>query len=77
MTMFSKKFEGAMAPFATPGYAFDSNASTNFNNPLLVRVWPMCLSVKLYLRRLLFMQNKIMWLVRIHLCRHVGIRLNR
>ena len=39
-------------------------------------VWPMCLSVKLYLRRLLFMQYKITWLVRIHLCRLVGIRLN-
>jgi len=52
-----------MAPFATPGYAYDSNASTSLNIPLLVRVWPMCLSVKLYLRRLLFMQYKIMWLV--------------
>jgi len=54
-----------------------SNASTSLNNPLLVRVWPTCLSVKLYLCRLLFMQYKIMWLVRIHLCRLVGIRLNR
>jgi len=27
-----------------------SNASTSLNNPLLVRVWPMWLSVKLYLR---------------------------
>jgi len=66
-----------MAPFATPGYAYDSNASTSLNNPLLVRVWPMSLSVKLHLRRLLIMLYKIMWFVRIHLCRLVGIRLNR
>jgi len=38
MTIFSKNFWGAMAPFATPGYAYDSNASTSLNNPLLVRV---------------------------------------
>ena len=54
-----------------------SNASTSLKNPLLVRVWPMCLSVKPLLRRLLFMQYKIMPLVRINLCRLVGIRLNR
>jgi len=40
-----------------------SNASKSLNYPLLVQVWPMCLSVKLYLRRLLFMQYKTMWLV--------------
>jgi len=33
-----------------------SSASTSLKNPLLVRVWPMCLSVKLHLCRLLFMQ---------------------
>jgi len=54
-----------------------SNASISLKNPLLVRVWPMCLSVKLHLRRLLFMQCKITWLVRIHLCRLVVIRLYR
>jgi len=32
-------------------------------NPLLVGVWPTCLSVKLHLCRLLFMQYKIAWLV--------------
>jgi len=53
-----------------------SNASTSLKNPLLVRVWPMCLSVKLHLCRILFMLYKITWLVRIHLCRLVGIRLN-
>jgi len=51
-----------------------SNASTSLKHPLLVRVWPMCLSVKLHLCRLLFMQYKITWLVRIHL---MGIRLYR
>jgi len=56
---------------------FYSNASTSLKNPLLVRVWPIYLRVKLYLRRLLFMQYKFMWLVRKHLCRRVGIRLNR
>jgi len=40
-----------------------SNASTSLKNPLLVGVWPMCLSVKLHLCRLLFMQYKITWLV--------------
>jgi len=54
-----------------------SNASTSLKNPLLVQVSLMCLSVKLYLRRLLFMQYKIMRLVRIYLCSLVGIRLNR
>ena len=54
-----------------------SNPTTSLNNPLLVRVWPMCLSVKLRLCRLLFTQYKITWLVRIHRCRLVGIRLNR
>ena len=57
------------------GYA-TGNASTSLKNPLLVRMWPMCLSVKLHLCRLLFMQYRITWLVRIHLCRLVGIRLN-
>jgi len=52
-----------------------SNPSTSLKNPLLVRVWPMCLSVKLHLCRLLFIQYKITWLVRIHLCRLVGICL--
>jgi len=33
-----------------------SNASTSLKNPLSVRVWRMCLSVKLRLCRLLFMQ---------------------
>ena len=42
-----------------------SNASTNLKNPLSVLVWPMCLSVKLHLCSLLFMQYKITWLVRI------------
>jgi len=42
-----------------------SNASTSLKNPLLVRVWPMCLSNKLHLCRLLFMQYKITWLVKI------------
>ena len=51
------------------------NASTSLKNPLLVS--PMCLSVKLHFCRLLFMQYIITWLVRIHLCRLVGIRLNR
>jgi len=55
-------------------WIYTSNASTSLKNPLLVRVWPMCLSVKLHLCRLLFMQYKIMWLVRIHLCRLVVIR---
>jgi len=54
-----------------------SNASTSLKNALLMRVWPMCLSVKLNICRLLFMQYKITWLVRIYLCRLVGIRLNR
>ena len=56
-----------------------SNASTSVKNPLLVlvRVRPMCLSVKLLLCRLLFLQCKITWLVRMHLCRLLGIRLNR
>ena len=53
-----------------------SNVSTSLKNPLLVRVWPMCLRVKLHLCRLLFMQYKITWLVRIHLCRLVEVRLN-
>jgi len=53
-----------------------SYASASLKNPLLVRVWLMCLSVKLHLSRLLFMQCKIMWLVRICLCRLVEIRLN-
>ena len=52
-----------------------SNASTSLKNSLLVQVWPMCLSVKLHLSRLLFMQYKITWLV-VHLCRLVGMRLN-
>jgi len=56
---------------------FYNNAYTSLKYPLLVRVWPMCLSVKLHLHRLLFMQYKITWLVRIHLRRLVGIRLNR
>jgi len=38
-----------------------SSASTSFKNPLLVRVRPMCSSVKLHLCRLLFMQYKITW----------------
>ena len=50
-----------------------SNTSTSLKNPLLVRVWSMCPSVKLHLCRLLFMQYKIMWLVRIHLCMLVGM----
>jgi len=54
-----------------------SNASTSLKNPLLARVRPMCLSVKLHLCRLLFMQYKITWLVRIHPCKLVGKRLNR
>jgi len=53
-----------------------SNASTSLKNPLLVRVWPMCLSVKLHLCRLLYMQYKVTWLVRIRLRRLVGIHLN-
>jgi len=40
-----------------------SNASTSLKNPLLLRVWPMCLSVKLHLCRLLVTQYKITWLV--------------
>jgi len=36
----------------------------------------MLIAVKLYLRGLLFMQYKIMWLVRIHLCRLVEISLD-
>ena len=52
------------------------NASTSLKNPLLARVRPMCLSVKLHLCRLLFIQHKITWLVRMHLCRLVGIRFN-
>jgi len=52
------------------------NASTSLKNPLLVRVRPVRLSVKLQLCRLLFIQYKITWLVRMHLCRLVGIRLN-
>ena len=40
-----------------------SNASTSLKNPLLVRVWPMCLSVKLHLCRLLFMQYKLRSLI--------------
>ena len=40
-----------------------SNASISLQNLLLVGVWPMCLSVKLPLSRLLFMQYKITWLV--------------
>jgi len=51
-----------------------SNASTSLKNPLLVGVWPMCLNVKPHLCRLLFVQYKITWLVRIHLCGLVGIR---
>ena len=35
-----------------------SNASTSLKNPLLVRVWPMCPSVKLHLCWLLFTQYK-------------------
>ena len=54
-----------------------SNASTSLKNPLLVRVRPMCLSVKLHLCRFRFMQYRITWLVRIRLCRLVEIRLNR
>ena len=46
-----------------------------WKNPLLVRVWPTCPSVKLHLCRRLFMQYKITWLVRIHLCKFVGMRL--
>ena len=53
-----------------------SNASTSLKNPLLARVWPMRLSVKLPICRHLFMQYKIMWLVRICLCKLVEIRLN-
>ena len=53
-----------------------SNAYTSLKNPLLVRVWPMCLSFKLHLCRLLFMQYKITWLVRIRLCKLVEIRLS-
>jgi len=54
-----------------------SNASTSLKNPLLwPRVRPMCLSVKLCLCWLLFMQYKITWLVRIRRCRLVEIRLN-
>jgi len=53
-----------------------SNASTSLKNQSLVRVWPMCLSVKLHLCRLVFMQCKITWLVRICQCRLVGIQLN-
>jgi len=68
-----QKFWGSMAPL---GYAY-GNASTSLKNPLLLRVWPMCLSVKLHLCRLLFMQCKITWLVRLDLCRLVRIRLNR
>jgi len=40
-----------------------SNASTSSKSPLSVQVWQMCLSVKLRLCRLLFMQYKITWLV--------------
>ena len=40
-----------------------SNVSISLKNPLLVRVWPMCLSVILHLCRLLFMQYKITWFV--------------
>jgi len=54
-----------------------SNASTSLKYPLLVRVWPMFLSVKLHLCRLLFMQYKITCLFRMHLFRLVGIHLNR
>jgi len=50
-----------------------SNASTSLKNPVLVRVWPGCLSVKLHLCRLLFMQYKITWLVRIRLRRLVEL----
>jgi len=53
-----------------------SNASTSLKNPLLVRVWPMCLSVRLHLCMLFFMQYKITRLVRIRLCKLVEIRLN-
>ena len=53
-----------------------SNASTSLKNPL-VRVWPMYLSVKLHLCRFVFIQYKTTWLARMHLCRLVGIRLNR
>ena len=31
-----------MAPFATPGYAFDSNASTSLNNPLHLCEYDQC-----------------------------------
>jgi len=54
-----------------------SNASTSLKNPLLLRVWPMCLSVKLHLCRIIFIQYEITWLVRMHLCMLLGIRLNR
>jgi len=55
-----------------------SNASTSLKNQLLVRVWPMWLSVKIHLRRLFSHAAwKHMRLARIRLCRLVGIRLNR
>jgi len=44
---------------------FNSNASTSLKIPLLVEVWPMCLSVKLHLCKLLIMQYKINWLVKV------------
>jgi len=53
-----------------------SNASTSLKNPLLVRVWPMCLGVNLHLCRLLIMQYKITWLVRMRQCKLVELRLN-
>ena len=81
-TRFSKqnstirlKWNILVPPNFWSGYA-TGNASTSFKTPLLVRVWPMCLSVKLHLCRLLFMQYKLTWLVRIHLYRLVGMRLN-
>ena len=40
-----------------------SNASTSLKIPVLAGVWPMCLSVKLHLCKLLYMQYKITWLV--------------
>jgi len=54
-----------------------SNAYTCLKNQLLVRVWPMYLSVKIHLRRLLFHHHETMRLGRICSCRLVGMRLNR
>ena len=54
-----------------------SNASTSLKNQLSERVWRVCLTVKLHLCRILFIQYKITWLFRIHLCRLVVIRFYR